>query len=167
MTPIISAILVIYFILYTSSTVGTRFYGNIGDVVFLAIALPVMFIPSRKKLVVWVRRARSTYLKIGRMLVLFSAYFILLVCLTYIPIELRTISSIKVIRPVIKSNSKLQPIHRVIVLAYDKPNADVLVISGDVGIHRKYLLRLEYSNRNWNIADIEEIPPKYRTFPPY
>jgi small neutral amino acid transporter SnatA (MarC family) len=91
MFVVISIAVFVLFFNYLRTVFGVKFpfYGSAGDVVFLLIAIPLLFVPSKQKITRWVRRSRSAFIKTGRVLILIAGYLILLMCAAYIPIALR------------------------------------------------------------------------------
>lgn len=167
MLTILSVICLGALIVYFTHTFGSVFYGNIWEVIFFAIAVPLMFLQSKNKFFRWVGKANSRYFKAGRILSLVCMYLILVICTTYIPDQLRTFSTSKYVKPAIEKVEQLRPVDRVIVVSYGKQNAAAIVLRKDSGKRQRFFVWLTRKNKDWTVAGTEEIAAGRYTFPPY
>lgn len=167
MITILSAICLSFLCVYFANTFGRVFYGNIGDVLFFVIAVPLMFLQSRQKIVNWLNKARGRYYRVGRILTLICAYLVIVICTSFIPIELRTASTLKYIKPAVEKVGSLKPIERLVVVSYGEKDASAIVIKKKSGQRSKYFIQLSRNGKDWVVSDTMKIGSDHYTFPPY
>ena len=167
MLTIISAIFLSVLCVYFAHTVGRVFYGNIWDVLFFVVAVPLMFMQSRMRIINWVRKARTRYFKFWRILTLICAYFVLVICTSFIPVELRTASTLKYVKPAVEKVDDLKPVERLVVVSYGEKDATAIVVKMKSGQKSKYFVQLKKQGKAWVVADYEKVGQGRYTFPPY
>lgn len=167
MLTILSAICLSILCVYFAHTFGHVFYGNPLDILFFAVLVPLLFMQSRQKIIRWVRKAHNKYFTVGRILALVCLYLILVICTSYIPAQLRTLSTLKYIEPAVKKVDALKDVQRVIVVSYGAKDSSAVAIKGKADQSAKYFVRLKKHGKEWVVSDSEKIRPEHYTFPPY